>query len=186
MKAHSLQGRSLSLPVRGFSKQKRRFGSTPLLFAPGRSQFPDCPTPGQHHEGSVPGLLRTCHSTYYVRCWEIWRSQVPGSVQVHDDVKIQPHSIYSSGLLPGSPYHGCFLLSNWRPSSLIYFKCEFHPTEFAHLLDGHKFILCICPLVDFILIPAGKQKQLGDSEVVRPEVQHSRLKLALPITAFLL
>lgn len=35
---------------------------------------------------------------------------------------------------------------------------EFHPTELAHLLDGHEFILCIGPLVDLILIPAGKQK----------------------------
>jgi hypothetical protein len=46
----------------------------------------------------------------------------------------------------------------YRLSSIIYFTGEFHPTEFAHLLDGHKFILCICTLVDLILKPAGKQK----------------------------
>jgi hypothetical protein len=49
--------------------------------------------------------------------------------------------------------------TTWLPSAMTfiyYFINELHPTGLAHLLDGHELILCVGPLVDFILVPAGK------------------------------
>ena len=76
----------------------------------------------------------------------------------------------SSGPLTDSPHYDLFLLRYWTSSTLTYFKCDRHPTELSHLLDAHKLILCTCPLVDLILVPARKSEVRRRFGEVRPNI----------------
>lgn len=179
MKPYSFQAKFLS-PAEGIFQEV--FGVNYIPVCSRQIMIPGCPTPRPHN---YKGACMTC--------WKLASLLTTQSAMKFGEAAcLEKPSPWPHGENSTSPihlvyclvHHNFFLLSNWRPSSNIYFRCEIHPIEFAHLLDGHKFIFCICPLVDLIFIPARQSEVIRRFTEGKVWSSASRPKSALPVFAF--